>query len=75
MERKSFNWRSALRPRGYYAKRPGSLVKVKHCPNGYRLPPGLEPGDVVRIAGFDHGFYTVEKNGRKFDIFLVNVVQ
>ena len=64
-----------VRPQGHYVKPPGSIAKVKPCPNGYPLPPGLNPGDVVRIVAFDHGYYTVEKGGRTFSVFLVNVAR
>jgi hypothetical protein len=75
MEQKPSIARPCLRPHGYYAKRPDSIAKIRDCPNGYPLPQGLNPGDVVRIMAFDHGYYTVEKDGRSFDIFIVNMVQ
>jgi hypothetical protein len=37
------------------------------------LPSGLKPRDSVRIVAFDHGYYTVEKDGRTFAVFLVNL--
>ena len=61
-------------PAGQYALRPGALVRVKHCANGYPLPPGLEPGERVKILGFDHGYYLVERGGRTFTIFMANII-
>jgi hypothetical protein len=61
MKQQTSKWHRYPRPNGYYAKPPGSIVNFKHCPNGYPLPPGLKPGDVVRIVAFDHGYYIVER--------------
>ena len=60
-------------PDGFFALKPGRIVRVKECPNGYPLPFGLEPGERVRIVNFDHGDHSVEKNCRCFDVFLTNV--
>ena len=40
-----------------------------------RCPPGLQPGDRVKVLSFDHGYYMVDKNGEQFEIFLTNVVE
>lgn len=47
----------------------GDVVKVT---NGfdYPLPPGLQDGDTVKLVAFDHGYWTVEKDGRKFLVYL-----
>jgi hypothetical protein len=73
MEHQTLPRRQPLLPYGHFAKPPGSLVKVRDCPNGYPLPHGLNPGDTVRIVGFDYGYYTVEKDAQSFEIFLVNI--
>jgi hypothetical protein len=62
-----------LYPNGYFALKPGTVVRVRDCPNGYPLPAGLRPGEIVRITAFDGGYYTVEKPGRVYNIFLTNV--
>jgi hypothetical protein len=51
-------------------------VQVKHCASSYPLPPGLEPGDWVKILSFDAGYYKVENaGGQTFSVFLANVVE
>jgi hypothetical protein len=37
------------------------------------LQSGLVPGDQVTILDFDCGYYTVEKAGRTFTVFLANI--
>lgn len=67
--------RTGYAPAGYFALKPGTAVQVKHCANGYPLPPGLESGDRVKILSFDHGYYGVEKidGGEKFTVFMANI--
>ena len=74
MERKRVNERRRDFPHGYFAERVGAWVEVKECGFGYLLPAGLRPGDRVKVLAFDHGYYSVEKDGVRFDIFLANVV-
>ena len=59
---------------GHFALRPGTRVTVRHCANSYRLPEGLAPGDWVRIVSFDRGYYSVEKAGKTFTVFMMNVI-
>ena len=42
---------------------------VSHVQGGYPLPEGLPPGAIVRVLEFDHGFYSVEYEGKPFKIF------
>ena len=63
-----------VRPEGYFAKRPGTVVTIKDCPNGYPLQAGLESGDNVTVVAFDCGYYVVKKSGRTFEIFSANIV-
>lgn len=62
-------------PPGHYALKPGTFVRLKHCANGYPLPVGIKPGDLVKILGFDHGYYGVEQDGRTFTVFMTNVIE
>jgi hypothetical protein len=60
-------------PHGYFALKPGTIVRVKPCFGGYPLPPGLNEGDPVRILSFHYGYYQVTKDGRQFEINQTNV--
>jgi hypothetical protein len=60
-------------PDGFFALKPGTKVRVKHCIGAYRLPTGLEPGDEVTILGFDHGYYDVARDGSRFKISVTCV--
>jgi hypothetical protein len=60
---------------GCFVLKPGTLVTVKDCPNGYPLPPGLQPGERVRILEFDHGYYWVDRNAERLLIFMANVAE
>jgi hypothetical protein len=62
-------------PAGYCALKPGTRVWVKPCANGYPLPAGINPGDLVKILGFDHGYYAVEQGGRTFSVFMTNIIE
>ncbi len=52
--------------------KPGDVFKVS---NGfhYELPKGLQAGDTVKLLAFDHGYWTVEKDGRQFKVFLARI--
>lgn len=63
------------RENGFYALKPGALATVKNCANGYLLPAGLKGGDTVKIVNFDWGYYTVEREGATFSVFLANIDQ
>ena len=52
----------------------GDRLPVKHC-HSYALPPGLAEGTVVKLVSFDRGFWTVEKNGRRFEKVFVSSVK
>jgi hypothetical protein len=75
MERDKTNEERNNFPHGFFAERVGRSVTVRDCPFGYSLPAGLNPGDRVKVLSFDHGYYTVDKNGDRFEIFLTNVVE
>jgi hypothetical protein len=60
---------------GQLTLKPGTLVRIKHCANEYRLPTGIKPGDLVKILGFDHGYYAVEQGGRTFSVFMTNIIR
>jgi hypothetical protein len=60
-------------PHGYFALKPGTIVRVKACWGGYPLPHGLKEGDDVQILSFHYGYYSVVKAGRKFQINQTNV--
>ncbi len=38
--------------------------------HAYYLPRGLDEGDAVKLVQFDRGFWQVEKDGRRFEVFL-----
>ncbi len=49
--------------------RPGDVLPVEdHC--HYPLPAGLLTGDIVRLVSFAHGYWTVEKDGQQFQVFM-----
>ena len=75
MENPKSVWSRTRFPPGHFANQPGAWVTVKDCPSGYSLPAGLIDGDSVKVLNFDHGYYTVEKDGGRFEIFLANVVE
>src|SRR5262245_7795571 len=49
--------------------RLGQVLPVKDDYH-YPCPPGLCGGDLVRIVAFDHGYWTVEKDGQQFLVFM-----
>ena len=49
--------------------KPGDLLPVKDSYH-YELPPGLKAGSVVKLVSFSAGFWTVEADGRQFQVFL-----
>ena len=49
--------------------RPGQVLPVEDDYH-YPLPAGLKTGDVVRLVAFDHGYWTVEKDGQQFRVFM-----
>jgi hypothetical protein len=54
--------------------RPGDVFPVKHCPS-YPLPPGLAEGNIVKLVNFDSGFWTVERNGKRFEKVFASSVK
>jgi len=46
---------------------PGSAVEDDYH---YPLPAGLRSGDVVRLVAVDRGYWTVEKDGQRFRVFM-----
>lgn len=53
--------------------RPGNVVAVKDVPGGYPLPPGLREGSRVKLLAFQHGYWEVEFEGRRFTLYLSNL--
>lgn len=39
----------------------------------YPLPEGLKAGTRVKLVAFDHGYWTVEVEGRQFIVFSARV--
>ena len=40
----------------------------------YQLPPTLKAGTLVKLISFDHGYWTVEAEGERFEkIFMVRI--
>ena len=55
---------------------PGDRVVVKEIdPPVYRLPKGLQPGDVVKLLEFSPGYWNVEResDGLRARISMVNI--
>lgn len=55
---------------------PGERVVVKEIdPPVYRLPNGLQPGDVVKLLDFSPGYWNVEResDGFRARISMVNI--
>lgn len=61
------------RPAGFFALKPGATAKVRNCPGAYQLPAGLKEGDTIKILGFEGGYYTAEKAGLQFSVFMANL--
>jgi hypothetical protein len=51
------------------AVKAGDLVKVTNGAH-YALPAGLRDGDMVKLISFDHGYWTTEKEGHEYRVFL-----
>jgi len=43
-----------------FGPRRGDVVAVRQVRESRRLPDGLAEGDLVRLAGFDHGYWDCE---------------
>jgi len=56
-----------------FGPRRGDVVAVRQLGGSRRLPDGLAEGDRVRLAGFDHGYWECEKDGRVFQIGMANI--
>jgi len=52
---------------------PGQFVRIEHCPHGYELPEGLEPGTLVRLVAWQTGQWKVEFQGQHWDVPMTNV--
>ena len=50
--------------------RPGDLVTLRPVSFGYPLPDDLPEGSLVRLIAFDRGFWTVEANGKRWNVFM-----
>ena len=53
--------------------RVGQVVRVHHCERAYNLPEGLEPGTTVKLLKWDAGWWTVEADGRRWDVSMTCV--
>lgn len=53
--------------------RVGDMVTVKDTELVYRLPRGLRDGDTVKLLSFDRGYWSCEKDGKPFTIYLTNI--
>jgi hypothetical protein len=62
-------------PIGRYPLQPGTRAAVKNCAFGYPLPAGLEEGTTVRVLGFKSGYYSVRIAGRRYSVFMANLVR
>jgi hypothetical protein len=49
---------------------PGERAIVRPVFGGYRLPDGLADGDEVTLIDFRPGYWTVEKEGKRYDVFM-----
>lgn len=52
--------------------RAGEVVTVTNGSH-YPLANGLQDGDRVRLVSFDHGYWTVEKEGSFYSVFLCRI--
>ena len=53
--------------------KPGDVFPVNDDANHYALPPGLKAGTLVKLVAFDRGFWTVEADGKQFEVFLTRI--
>jgi hypothetical protein len=49
--------------------KPGNFFRVRDS-NAYPLPNGLRAGSMVELISFDHGYWSVEHDGKIFSVFL-----
>lgn len=49
---------------------PGDRATVRPVFGGYRLPDGLNDGDKVTLVEFQPGYWTVEKDGKEYQVFM-----
>ena len=48
----------------------GKQYPVINIFGGYRLPAELPEGSIVKLLSFDHGYWTVDHQGRQFTLFM-----
>jgi hypothetical protein len=53
--------------------KPGDVLPVNDSDFHYQLPPRLKAGTLVKLLAFERGFWTVEADGRVFEVFLTRV--
>src|SRR5688572_3860917 len=53
--------------------KPGDIFPVNISDFHYQLPPGLNPGTLIKLVAFDHGYWTVEANGEPFKVFIARI--
>jgi hypothetical protein len=49
-------------------KKPGDYWPVRQSYH-YPLPIGLDDGTLVKLLSYDHGYWTVEADGKQFVVF------
>jgi hypothetical protein len=53
--------------------RPGDFLPVNNSDFHYPLPPGLNPGTLVKLVSFDRGYWTVEAEGQRYEVFMARI--
>ena len=48
----------------------GERARVRPVFGGHRLPKGLKEGDEVTLIDFKPSYWTVEKNGKRYRVFM-----
>jgi len=51
----------------------GDVVEVFPVNGAYALPYGLNPGAQVRVVKLDQACRTVEREGREWQVYMMNV--
>lgn len=53
----------------------GRTATIRKMESSYTLPEGLHDGATVTVLAFDHGYFSVDHNGRRFDkVFCSSVI-
>ena len=51
----------------------GDVVTVRSMPGAYRLPMGLPEGAQVRVVRRDGAYFTVERDGWEWCVYMMNM--